>query len=572
MKSVMTKRKELVDFRQYRPASVLVFDLVRHSKRDKAAIHSIQVAMKDAFSKAIAGLGINDVYFNYTGDGYVCTLLGDSSARLMDFINASVPRLVQALQPYKQDFRVGVDFGLVHFSEDALTGGREHFDLPGIRAARLEAAAVPGEVLCTETVHDVFAHHYPGMFSRDAKAVKTKDREVFAYEVTPIDTQQVQKFFSRYLFRTGQEEVLQMGSRTKILVVDDEPGIPEALKETLSLLMPQYRIVGALSGEEALESFKPGTFAVVLTDIVMPGMSGIELTRRILALDPEQIIIVMTGYCSTENAKESLAAGAMWFFAKPLSFNLLREVIQVVLVCGSPRTVHNRIEVLCDDPGQFLWLLQQTSERLSSILRQVSEADDSAHSLLRHKAKHIVRDFVDTLKPGGKVVDLLSIANTQLNCIDRLSRIVSRMTGSELEQQLEQLCEDLKKANPNIEFELICSLRSHFQQGIPFATTLILVIAELLDNAISAIGDSGRIEIRVSYLMSSGMLHVAVRDSGPGIPKEVAPSIFEEGMSTKGIGRGLGLLLVRTAVESLHGKIEFGYRDGTVFRASVPVS
>jgi len=551
---------------------VLVFDLVTHSKRGKAAIYSIQAELKNAFSRTIAELGTKDVYFNYTGDGYVCTLFGDSSARLMDFINASVPRLLEVLQPYKQDFRVGVDFGLVHVSQNALTGGQEHFDLPGIQAARLEAAAVSGQILCTQTVHGIFAQHYPEMFSKDAKAVKTKDREILAYQLTPIDTRHVQEFFSRYLFRTGGwEHYKDMGSRAKILLVDDDLGIVEVLKDMLSSILPKYRIVTALSGEEALKSFEPGAYAAVVTDIRMPGINGVELTKRILALDPEQIVIAVTGYHSEDVAKESLGAGASWYLSKPFRMEELSAIIQLAFAFGSPLAIRNRIKFLWDNPGEFMWHLQLTSNYLHGILAQVGEVSDPAHTLLRHKAKNIVRDFVDSLKPGCRPVDLLSTVNQQLNCIDRLSRIVSRMTGSEFKQHLEQLCDDLKEENPNIEFQVTSFDHAQFEKSIPLATTLMLVIAELLDNAISAIGDSGRIEIRVSYLKTTGVLHVRVRDTGPGIPKEIADKIFQEGLSTKGIGRGQGLALVRTAVESLHGEIEYSSTDGTTFHVKFPL-
>ena len=152
----------------------------------------------------------------------------------------------------------------------------EHFDLPGIHAARLESVAEPGKLLCTGTFHDLFSPHYPGMFSVTSTTFHTKDREIAAYEVTPVDTQEIQDFFCRYLYRTMPRGDLSIGQRNSILIVDDERLMVEMLTEGLKRSLPKYDLIGAFSGEEALSVFKKGKYAVVITDIRMPGMDGLK--------------------------------------------------------------------------------------------------------------------------------------------------------------------------------------------------------------------------------------------------------------------------------------------------------
>ncbi len=567
----MSEKQSIMDPARFQPASVMVIDLVKHSTRDKASVYAIQAAMQEAFAHAKSELGISEVSFTYTGDGYVCTLVGNAAVRIMDFINLSIPRLRGILQEYQQDYRVGMDFGFIRLARDTLTGNMEHFDLPGIHAARLESVAVPGKILCTGTFHDLFAPHYPGIFSEKPTTFHAKDREITAYEVMPVDTQEIQDFFCRYLYRTMPKDKLSIEQRNKILIVDDEPMMVEMLTGFLKTNLPEYDVTGASSGEEALSVFKKGKYAVVITDIRMPGMDGFEVSRRMLSIDPDQVIMTFTGYASREAARESLAAGALYYYTKPIKISRFQEVVLRAISCGSPRAFHARARTLCDDPGEFLYMLQEASDRLSNVLDDVGSPNDAAHSLLRHKAKNIAREIVHSLRPGSKIIDLLSLANSQLRCVGRLSRVVAHAGIGDFEKALEQLCEDIKRIHPKIRVNWSCTIPVDIAGQMTFGTTLILVITELADNAVTAMDRNGELLIGVTYLASSGMICITVTDTGPGVPKEVVGSLFNEGVSSKGAGRGLGLALVRVAVEAMRGEISLADINPTTFQAIIPL-
>src|SRR4029079_2307320 len=70
----------------------------------------------------------------------------------------------------------------------------------------------------------------------------------------------------------------------------------------------------------------------------------------------------------------------------------------------------------------------------------------------------------------------------------------------------------------------------------------------------------------------TGQLQITVRDSGPGIPANNVWQLFHHGFSTKGVGRGLGLHLVREAVKRLGGDITYRSRKGTIFNATIPIT
>jgi two-component system, cell cycle response regulator len=113
-----------------------------------------------------------------------------------------------------------------------------------------------------------------------------------------------------------------------ILIVDDESAIKDSVQAYLEML--SYRVEGALSGEEALEKIKTFSADVVLTDIMMAGMDGLELTRQIKE-NFDADVIVMTGYNADYSYEEAIRSGASDFIFKPFRFGELDLRIRRVL-------------------------------------------------------------------------------------------------------------------------------------------------------------------------------------------------------------------------------------------------
>lgn len=111
-----------------------------------------------------------------------------------------------------------------------------------------------------------------------------------------------------------------------ILVVDDEGAIRYSISKTLQRV--GYQVSSAASGEEALDLMDVHSFDVVLTDIRMPGLSGVELLARIKERAPDSIVILMTGFASLSTAVEALRLGANDYLIKPSSSSDLRQSVQ----------------------------------------------------------------------------------------------------------------------------------------------------------------------------------------------------------------------------------------------------
>src|SRR3989454_10171063 len=116
-----------------------------------------------------------------------------------------------------------------------------------------------------------------------------------------------------------------------ILVVDDEPAIQDIL--TWSLAAEGYRVATAGSGEEALTRVGEQDFDVIVTDIVMPGLNGLEVLERSRVLNPRASVIVMTAYAALETAIVALRRGACDYLEKPFSVDVLKERVQRLLQC-----------------------------------------------------------------------------------------------------------------------------------------------------------------------------------------------------------------------------------------------
>lgn len=116
-----------------------------------------------------------------------------------------------------------------------------------------------------------------------------------------------QKPVEKVEFKTGKK---------RILIAEDEPHVRYLFKEMLS--GPDYEVVGAVaSGKEAVEKYKKLKPDLVLMDIMMPGVNGIEATKEIMAYDSKAKVIMITALDRKEQVNEAIQAGARDYIVKP---------------------------------------------------------------------------------------------------------------------------------------------------------------------------------------------------------------------------------------------------------------
>jgi DNA-binding NtrC family response regulator len=120
--------------------------------------------------------------------------------------------------------------------------------------------------------------------------------------------------------------VCPLEERSKILVIDDDEYILESVKEILS--HAGYLVHTAKSGQEALTKLKDRVYNILLVDIVLPDIEGLDLIERLTDTLPKMRKVIITGYASLENALRALSLGANAFIMKPISPKDLLGVVE----------------------------------------------------------------------------------------------------------------------------------------------------------------------------------------------------------------------------------------------------
>jgi len=110
-----------------------------------------------------------------------------------------------------------------------------------------------------------------------------------------------------------------------VLVVDDEVGPRESLR---TVLKPDYQVLVAAEGEQAVRLVEQEPVDIVLLDLRMPGLSGIRVLEKIKAIDPSIEVILVTGYASYETVLEALRLHAFDYVPKPFNVPHLREMVK----------------------------------------------------------------------------------------------------------------------------------------------------------------------------------------------------------------------------------------------------
>ncbi len=173
--------------------------------------------------------------------------------------------------------------------------------------------------------------------------------------------------------------------REEILIVDDEPQMLIALQETLK--RQAFRITAAASGTEALVRLGENAYDLVITDMRMPNVSGLDLLRRVKSTTPQTPVVLLTAYGTIQNAVEAMRHGAFDYLLKPFSSDSLEAVVRRAL--GSCRKAEpgQPHEIITHDPD-FLAILDRAGQVASSTATVLVEAESGTGKELLARLIH----------------------------------------------------------------------------------------------------------------------------------------------------------------------------------------
>jgi DNA-binding NtrC family response regulator len=120
-----------------------------------------------------------------------------------------------------------------------------------------------------------------------------------------------------------------MSNQANILIIDDEETMRDSCRQTLS--RDGHRVEAAEDGSKGLAFLEAESFDLVILDLKMPGLSGLDVLKRIKEDDPEAVVIVITGYATIESAVEAMKSGAYDFIPKPFTPDSLRAIVKRAL-------------------------------------------------------------------------------------------------------------------------------------------------------------------------------------------------------------------------------------------------
>ncbi len=364
-----------------------------------------------------------------------------------------------------------------------------------------------------------------------------------------------------------------------LLYVEDDAATREQVSRILAAR--GYQLTVAENGEQGLEIFRELSPDIVLTDIMMPRLNGLEMARAIRALSSEIQIACMTAFSDTNYLIDAIDIGVNQFVLKPVEFNRLftaldrcQEMVELrkrqkILEAENLRT--KKIEAIGILAGG---MAHDFNNLLQVILGYVSLAHMNA-------------------EPGSKVESLLAIAEQSSESARELgTRLLTFAKGGEAFMKPTPP-EQLIRKWVEVELDSTCSIKPviDLPDDLPLvmldASQIRQVIASLITNACEAMPQGGTLNVSASAdaltaendfgLPPGDYLHVLFRDIGIGIPPENIPKIFDPYFSTKEMGcqkgMGLGLALCHSIIKHHNGHIhaESEPGDGTRIHIYLPI-
>src|SRR5687767_15415766 len=155
---------------------------------------------------------------------------------------------------------------------------------------------------------------------------------------------------------------------SRILVIDDEPAIRDSLRMILEY--EDYQFVGASSGQEGVATVQRERPDLVLLDIKMPGMDGMEVLRKLHAIDETLPIVMISGHGTTATAVEAIRSGAIDFLDKPLSSERVIVTVQNVLRQSELRSENRDLKLAMESKYEIVG----QSPPLRTVLEAVKRA------------------------------------------------------------------------------------------------------------------------------------------------------------------------------------------------------
>ena len=349
-------------------------------------------------------------------------------------------------------------------------------------------------------------------------------------------------------------------ARGTILVAEDDAQLADLLARLLS---DEYKVVVALDGRAAIDMVRKHQPQLLVTDVEMPEMDGIELARQFRELTGDRLspIIILSAITDVGTRLSGLEAGAVDYVLKPFD---PRELIARVRSQFAMRDLAMRLR-----RAEQLSAMGTLAAGLAHELRNPANGLVNAIAPLRSR---LPAGLVDTNSPTGQLLEVIAECSSQVAFLS--SQLLGFQAGGTLEMRTVGLTEVIERAivlsGPQLD-GIVLKQDLDGVGAIRCAPQLLShVVANLIQNAAQAAGRGGWVEVTSRAVKNT--ITVEIADSGPGVPPELRERVFEPFFTTKpGVGTGIGLPMAREIVQRHGGVLEIRERAGRViFAVDIP--
>jgi len=365
-----------------------------------------------------------------------------------------------------------------------------------------------------------------------------------------------------------------------VLLADDEEDIRDVLRISLSDM--GYKVYSAQNGEEALQIFQTVMPMIVITDIKMPGMDGIELLKKIKRENPDTEVIMITGHGDMELAIKSLKYKAVDFITKPINVDALEISVS-----------RAREKVIMKQK------LQEYTENLERLIQEKTELQDhlSSLGLMIGSISHGIKGLLTGLDGGMYLLNTgFSTENSDRIregwdivrfMVERIRKMILDILFYAKKRELnwEQInavgfAEDVARVvEPKIKNHGIEFVRD-FEESVGGleidAGYIHAAMVNILDNAVDAcLKDKSKDSHKIvfSVRQAENFILFDISDNGIGMKQETVEKLFRLFFSTKGSkGTGFGLFISNQIIQQHGGSISVksSPNKGTTFTIRIP--
>ena len=371
-----------------------------------------------------------------------------------------------------------------------------------------------------------------------------------------------------------KEEMFKVLKTLKILYVEDEQNIRREIKLNLNNFFEDFII--AVDGEDGLEKFYNNDIDIIITDIEMPNLNGLDMVSQIREKEKNDVpVIITTAFNEIEYLEKSLDLCVDGYIAKPFKVTKLLETIYKV----SAKIINKRLQKELADINKNLEL---------KVKEKVSELREKDKIMLNQSRYALMGEMIDAIAHQWKqplnIINLIAIMIDD-SCEEKIEEKFCKETSEKIFNQVEHLTQTLDefrgffRVNKRksdfairdvIESVMLLTKDEFLKERIDikikgqnliidgFANELKHVILNIINNSKDAFieRDIQKREIELEVLKSGEDILFSIRDNAGGIPEDVLLHIFKLNFTTKADkGTGVGLYLSKTIMDNMGGEL-----------------